>query len=165
MLHVSRYTQGCELVAMFDDVTDSGNVTFVCDDGGQTDARKWSRELTSPARGVHTPALLPSTVVSASHCPAQISLYSEDARLTSSSIPCDQGRWLSCFSSLSQDGSLWCQDCDRINIIYIYIVCTCAVMVTNPLLLGCFYEQWQHLAFLVHGEHWTCNYSASVVEV
>ena len=101
MLHVSRYTQGCELVAMFDDVTDSGNVTFVCDDGGQTDARKWSRELTSPARGVHTPALLPSTVVSASHCPAQISLYSEDACLPSSSIPCNPGRWLSSAFHLS----------------------------------------------------------------
>ena len=55
MLFVSRYTQGCELVAMFDDVTDSGNVTFVCDDGSQMDAHKCSRELTSPARGVHTP--------------------------------------------------------------------------------------------------------------
>ena len=49
--------------------------------------------------------------------------------------------------------------------LYLCTVCTCVVMVTNPLLLGCVYEQWQNLAILVHGEHWTCNYSVLVVDV
>ena len=117
-------------------------------------------ELTCPARGTY-----PSTVVSEPLCPAQISLYSEDARPPSSSIPYDPGWWQTPALHLSAMMVAWVSrlcSVHRINIIAIHGLYLCSHG-DKPTFARLLLWAVTNLVILVHGEHWPCNYIALIV--